>query len=196
MSKSKELTLNINAECRVVLTDHGAAVYNAVHAELASRFDLQVPIMRAGDTYDTQLWILMQTFGPYIIMGGPIAFEDNAITLLRAEEETMKTFVCTYVTGERTRPMVTTEVRKAAHFSDAALGHFADEVVESYHGNRTDMHVVAIWMERELATRISIYCIEDNRLFHLKAFSTPPITQATPWTMRQFGSLLSEEEKG
>ena len=90
--------------------------------------------------------------------------------------------------------MVTTEVRRAVHFSDAALGHFADEVVESYHGNRTDMQMVAIWMERELATRVSIYCIEDNRLFDGRSFKTPPIVQAIPWTMRQFGSLISEEE--
>jgi hypothetical protein len=76
--------INLNAVCEFVVTKAGADIWNARYAHLANILkDYKPTEVKAGDTVKSQLWIVMETFGPFICMGmSEVPFQDNNITVI------------------------------------------------------------------------------------------------------------------
>lgn len=65
-----ELEVNLNDTITVNLSERGARILN----EYFNQFDI-VKNYKEGDIFKTQLWDLMNIFGPYMVMGFDIPFE-------------------------------------------------------------------------------------------------------------------------
>ncbi len=79
---------NLNAVVRVKLTDAGDKTYRQFHERLIGLpLDLIPPRLDADGFFKTQLWVLMQVFGPVTFMGmGNQHFENNEIEIVESEE--------------------------------------------------------------------------------------------------------------
>lgn len=76
------MIINLNQNCRVVLTDFGARHYNYWHAFLGKNAP---PDKKEGDVLETELWGLMQIFGETMYNGMPkIPFVDNNIKIINS----------------------------------------------------------------------------------------------------------------
>lgn len=77
-------TVNINVMVAVILTEHGATLYNEYHAKYCYPASYNVKAAVKGQQIRMPLWDLMQTFGGGIYMGMPQSpFEGNLIEFLR-----------------------------------------------------------------------------------------------------------------
>lgn len=66
--------MNINDNVQYTLTASGAAIWNARYEDTAMLTKYVPEVMRAGDVVKTQLWYVMQVFGPHIYLGMGEAF--------------------------------------------------------------------------------------------------------------------------
>lgn len=65
-----KVRININDRVRVKLTEHGRDLVSKHDGLAFERFKVD-----ADGRIETQLWCLMQAFGPHLYMGGQIPFE-------------------------------------------------------------------------------------------------------------------------
>lgn len=81
--------LNTNEMVRVILTERGAAIYNADAAKMnahmaTTRSSYRVTYKLPGDMHETSLWRLMQLYGPHIYMGmREMPFLDNVVEIVQ-----------------------------------------------------------------------------------------------------------------
>ena len=75
--------INLNDPVWVVLTDRGAAILNQITFEMKARFPRwESPMPRSrGDVHQSQMWCLMQDFGPSTMAGMRPFFIGNRIFL-------------------------------------------------------------------------------------------------------------------
>jgi hypothetical protein len=78
-----KLEINLNETVEVVLTKEGAEIYNDRWYPLVQRYNLAVKEYKAGDTLRTQLWSLMQDFGPHIQLGAKAPFEGLVMSIVK-----------------------------------------------------------------------------------------------------------------
>lgn len=73
------VVFNLNQSVTVVLTASGAETYNKRWRSTIARMPSHCRPLekKAGDKLRTQLWSLMQDFGPAIVMGMEPPFEGN-----------------------------------------------------------------------------------------------------------------------
>lgn len=75
------MTINLNQRCDVILTAHGAEVYNKYFRKLHAICHLIEPIhLKAGVELSLQLWELMNIFGKHLYNGAENCFENNDIS--------------------------------------------------------------------------------------------------------------------
>lgn len=75
------MKINLNQQCDVILTAHGAEVYNKYFRELhATCKQIELTNLKAGDVLSLQLWELMNIFGKYLYNGAENCFENNNIS--------------------------------------------------------------------------------------------------------------------
>ena len=74
------MIINLNQSCNVILTAHGAEVYNEYSCELHATCKLIQPTnLKEGDRLALQLWELMNIFGKHLYNGAENCFENNEI---------------------------------------------------------------------------------------------------------------------
>lgn len=75
------MNVNINSSCEFVLTETGAAIWNAQYsANLPAKWRPEPK--QAGDKVVSQLWCVMEVFGPHTHMGMSGAhFENNNLEI-------------------------------------------------------------------------------------------------------------------
>ena len=76
--------ININSPVKVILTEEGARVINADREYWATKYPTVeafkvAKVYEKGDEYKTQLWLLMNIFGPSMINGNECPFVDCEI---------------------------------------------------------------------------------------------------------------------
>jgi hypothetical protein len=82
------------------------------------------------------------------------------------------TFVCMYTIQPGKKPvdldslMICSKVFRSFHICDAVLQFWSENVVAGYPGNRTDIYEVSTWMNKELDTRLTVYCVETGRIYN------------------------------
>lgn len=78
------MQVNINTPCTIVLTEAGAKVWNRAF-DVIPFANRPVPKV-AGDTVKTQLWCVMEIFGPHTYLGmrEPL-FQGNNLDILGGE---------------------------------------------------------------------------------------------------------------
>lgn len=72
-----KVSVNLNDKCKVILTAEGARILNNRPTYGIER----TKIYKAGDEYNTQVWVLMDYFGKYLGMTRPIPFDLNNIEI-------------------------------------------------------------------------------------------------------------------
>ena len=83
------MTINMNDFVSVKLTEDGKIILESyrwsmkhiLESKGLKGFDLPVPKPDENGCFRFQLWNLMYIFGPYIGMGMPIPFENNAVVI-------------------------------------------------------------------------------------------------------------------
>ena len=74
------MIINLNQQCNVILTAHGAEVYNEYFRELHATCKLiELTHLKAEDELSFQLWELMNIFGKHLYNGEENCFENNEI---------------------------------------------------------------------------------------------------------------------
>lgn len=75
------MIINLNQPCNVILTAHGAEVYNEYFRKLNAICHLIEPIhLKAGVELSLQLWELMNIFGKHLYNGAENCFANNDIS--------------------------------------------------------------------------------------------------------------------
>ena len=75
------MKINLNRFCNVILTEHGAEVYNEYFRELHATCQLiELTHLKAEDELSLQLWELMNIFGKYLYNGAESCFANNDIS--------------------------------------------------------------------------------------------------------------------
>ena len=75
------MIINLNQSCNVILTAHGAEVYNEYFRELHATCKLiELTNLKAGDVLSLQLWELMSIFGKHLYNGAENCFANNDIS--------------------------------------------------------------------------------------------------------------------
>ena len=75
------MIINLNQPCNVILTAHGAEVYNKYFRELHARCKLiELTNLKAEDELSLQLWELMNIFGQHLYNGAENCFANNDIS--------------------------------------------------------------------------------------------------------------------
>ena len=75
------MIINLNQPCNVILTAHGAEVYNEYFRELHATCKLiELTNLKAEDELSLQLWELMSIFGTHLYNGAENCFENNDIS--------------------------------------------------------------------------------------------------------------------
>ena len=75
------MTINLNQSCNVILTAHGAEVYNEYFRELHATCKLiELADLKAEDELSLQLWELMSIFGKHLYNGAKNCFANNDIS--------------------------------------------------------------------------------------------------------------------
>ena len=75
------MIINLNQPCSVVLTAHGAKVYNEYFRELHATCQLiELTNLKAEDELSLQLWELMNIFGKHLYNGAKNCFANNDIS--------------------------------------------------------------------------------------------------------------------
>lgn len=75
------MIINLNSRCDVILTAHGAEVYNKYFRELHATCKLiELTNLKAGDVLSLQLWDLMNIFGKHLYNGAENCFANNYIS--------------------------------------------------------------------------------------------------------------------
>lgn len=75
------MVINLNQRCDVILTTHGAEVYNKYFRKLHATCKLiELTNLKAGDVLSLQLWDLMNIFGKHLYNGAESCFENNDIS--------------------------------------------------------------------------------------------------------------------
>lgn len=74
------MIINLNQSCNVILTAHGAEVYNEYFCELHATCKLiELTNLKAGDVLSLLLWELMSIFGTHLYNGAENCFANNDI---------------------------------------------------------------------------------------------------------------------
>lgn len=74
------MIINLNQSCNVILTAHGAEVYNEYFCELHATCKLiELTNKQAGDELSLLLWELMSIFGTHLYNGAENCFANNDI---------------------------------------------------------------------------------------------------------------------
>lgn len=74
------MIINLNQPCNVILTAHGAEVYNEYFCELHATCKLiELTNKQAGDELSLLLWELMSIFGTHLYNGAENCFANNDI---------------------------------------------------------------------------------------------------------------------
>ena len=75
------MIINLNQQCDVILTAHGAEVYNKYFRKLHAIYTLiELTNLKAGDVLSLQLLDLMNIFGKHLYNGAENCFENNEIS--------------------------------------------------------------------------------------------------------------------
>lgn len=75
------MIINLNQQCDVILTTHGAEVYNEYFRELHATCKLiELTNLKAEDELSLQLWELMKIFGKHLYNGAENCFANNDIS--------------------------------------------------------------------------------------------------------------------
>lgn len=75
------MIINLNQRCDVILTAHGAEVYNEYFRELHATCKLiELTNLKAEDELSLQLWELMKIFGKHLYNGAENCFANNDIS--------------------------------------------------------------------------------------------------------------------
>ena len=75
------MIINLNQPCNVILTEHGAEVYNKHFREQHAICKLiELTNLKAGDVLSLQLWELMNIFGKHLYNGAENCFANNDIS--------------------------------------------------------------------------------------------------------------------
>lgn len=75
------MIINLNQQCDVILTTHGAEVYNEYFRELHATCKLiELTNKQAEDELSFQLWELMKIFGKHLYNGAENCFANNDIS--------------------------------------------------------------------------------------------------------------------
>ena len=75
------MIINLNQSCNVILTAHGAEVYNEYFRELhAICQQIELTHFKAEDELSLQLWELMSIFGKHLYNGAENCFANNDIS--------------------------------------------------------------------------------------------------------------------
>lgn len=75
------MIINLNQSCNVILTAHGAEVYNEYFRELHATCKLiELTNLKAEDELSLQLWELMSIFGTHLYNGAENCFANNDIS--------------------------------------------------------------------------------------------------------------------
>lgn len=75
------MIINLNQSCNVILTAHGAEVYNEYFRELHAKCKLiELTNLKAEDELSLQLWELMSIFGTHLYNGAENCFANNDIS--------------------------------------------------------------------------------------------------------------------
>lgn len=75
------MIINLNQSCNVILTEHGAEVYNEYFRELhAICQQIELTHLKAEDEVSLQLWELMNIFGNHLYNGAENCFANNDIS--------------------------------------------------------------------------------------------------------------------
>lgn len=75
------MIINLNQPCNVILTAHGAEVYNEYFRELHATCQLiELTNLKAEDELSLQLWELMNIFGKHLYNGAENCFANNDIS--------------------------------------------------------------------------------------------------------------------
>jgi hypothetical protein len=78
-----KLEINLNETVEVVLTKEGAKIYNRRYDDLKFVKNFDIKQFKEGDTLRTQIWSLMQDFGPHIRLGCTPPFEGLVMTIVK-----------------------------------------------------------------------------------------------------------------
>lgn len=75
------MIINLNQRCDVILTEHGAEVYNKHFREQHAICKLiELTNLKAGEVLSLLLWELMSIFGEHLYNGAENCFENNDIS--------------------------------------------------------------------------------------------------------------------
>lgn len=75
------MIINLNQRCDVILTEHGAEVYNKHFRKQHAICKLiELTNLKAGDVLSLLLWELMSIFGEHLYNGAENCFENNDIS--------------------------------------------------------------------------------------------------------------------
>ena len=75
------MKMNLNQSCNVILTAHGAEVYNEYFRKLHVKCKLiELTNLKAEDELSLQLWELMSIFGTHLYNGAENCFANNDIS--------------------------------------------------------------------------------------------------------------------
>lgn len=75
------MIINLNQSCNVILTEHGAEVYNEYFRELhAICHQIELTNLKAEDELSLLLWELMSIFGQHLYNGAENCFANNDIS--------------------------------------------------------------------------------------------------------------------
>ena len=75
------MIINLNQPCNVILTAHGAEVYNEYFRELhVTCKQIELTHLKAEDELSLQLWELMSVFGKHLYNGAENCFANNDIS--------------------------------------------------------------------------------------------------------------------
>lgn len=156
---------NVNDKVQVTLTEEGRLIWNQ-HYEGYKILQLQV---EPGGSLKTELWKLMEVFGPHVRMGGPQHFVRNEIRVVGPiEHDGILSFTSYQEGAERTanRKDVDTVEKRLANFAlglAGESGEVADYVKKHlFHGHALDREKVkkelgdVLWYVATMARTLGI----------------------------------------
>lgn len=116
------MIINLNQSCNVILTAHGAEVYNKFHRELHAVCKLiELTNLKAEDELSLQLWELMRIFGKHLynrtescFANNDISFNDKVVKIPERSREEIKELLAnwkgTMIVGDKS-PWISVEDR-------------------------------------------------------------------------------------
>ena len=155
------MIINLNQPCNVILTAHGAEVYNEYFRELYATCKLiELTNLKAEDELSLQLWELMSIFGTHLYNGAEncfanndISFNDKVVKIPERSREEIKELLAnwkgTLLVGDDISPSPWISVKERLPEATDKFGRSEDVLILDENGWRT----------------VAMYCIPENKWY-------------------------------